>query len=283
MINASVIDALEQIDEHDTAKKLRDCATYVKITECPTCGAHITGANFCRQRTCMICAWRRQARFRVDMLRILDRLDKPDTAYRLITLTVRNCAYTDLGESLNDMLRGFSKLTQRAAWRKCVDGFVRGVEVTYNNEQRTWHPHIHIIALPKQYISIRKIRQLWIDIMHLDYNPQIDIRPITDKMAVAETLKYALKYNFTKDGLIDPQVLKIMMSALRNRRLISFGGIFKSVKAALKIEDIDKQDLTDSDYDNHPCKYCNSHVQDAIYQFDVSGGIYRLYNPYDFM
>lgn len=283
-INKKVIQSLKNLHEDKIAQKLEECASFVKISECSECGAHITGANFCRQRVCMVCAWRRQARFRVDMMKILEKIDKPDDSYRFLTFTIRNCEFDDLKETIDEMLKGFGKIVQRKVWKDCIAGYVRGTEVTFNEKKNEWHPHIHVIILPKKFVSINAIRNLWKEIMKMNYNPQVHIEKIKNKMAVAETLKYSLKYSFSdKGGNVNEKVLLEMMDAFKNRRLIAFGGIFKTVKAALKIEDIDKQDLTDNDFENHDCKYCNGRITEEIYRFDVTGGIYKLYNPFEFL
>jgi len=283
-INKKVIESLKNLHEDKMAQKLEECASFVKISECSECGAHITGANFCRQRVCMVCAWRRQARFRVDMLKILEKIEKPEDSYRFLTFTVRNCEFEDLKKTIDEMLEAYRKMIRRKAWRDCINGYVRGMEVTYNEKQNTWHPHIHVIVLPKKFVSINEIRNLWKEILNLNYNPQVNIEKIKNRMAVAETLKYSLKYSFSdKQGEVNEKVLAEMMNALKNRRLIAFGGIFKTIKAALKIEDIDKQDLTDNEFESHDCKYCHGRITEEIYRFDVTGGIYKLYNPFEFL
>lgn len=65
-------------------------------------------ARFCRVRHCPICQWRRslmwQARFYQSLPKIV--AEYPDARWLFLTLTVRNCPITELGDTLTVMKCG---------------------------------------------------------------------------------------------------------------------------------------------------------------------------------
>ncbi|MFO5558388.1 protein rep, partial [Klebsiella pneumoniae] len=74
---------------------------------------------FCRVLHCPVCEWRRalmwQARFYQSLPRIV--ADYPDARWMFLTLTVRNCAIGELGETLNRINMAFQRLKDRKEFR----------------------------------------------------------------------------------------------------------------------------------------------------------------------
>ena len=50
-----------------------------------------------------------------------------------------------LQQSIADLRKYFKKLRQTPAWKKRVIGGAYVLEITYNTEEKLWHPHLHII------------------------------------------------------------------------------------------------------------------------------------------
>ena len=63
-----------------------------------------------------------QARFYQSLPRIV--ADYPDARWMFLTLTVRNCAIGELGETLNRMNAGFQRLKDRKEFSQCRAGYV---------------------------------------------------------------------------------------------------------------------------------------------------------------
>ncbi|MDK6280879.1 protein rep, partial [Escherichia coli] len=88
-------------------------------------------ARFCRVRHCPICQWRRslmwQARFYQSLPKIV--AEYPDARWLFLTLTVRNCPITELGDTLTVMNAAFQRLKDRKEFRGVL-GWVRTTEVT---------------------------------------------------------------------------------------------------------------------------------------------------------
>ena len=81
MYNQTVINWLYDIGEPQKAANIAACATYIGITNINGY-AQIVKSNFCRERLCQICAWRRQSKFVAQMFPIIEKLSTE--VYRFI-------------------------------------------------------------------------------------------------------------------------------------------------------------------------------------------------------
>ncbi|MGD7042886.1 protein rep, partial [Klebsiella pneumoniae] len=88
-------------------------------------------AHLCRVRLCPVCQWSRslmwQARFYQSLPRIV--ADYADSRWMFLTLSVRNCAIDELGETLSRMKTAFQRLKERKEFRP-VQGWIRTTVVT---------------------------------------------------------------------------------------------------------------------------------------------------------
>ena len=199
--NRHVIDFFDSIKEHERADNIRHCGDHVGITTIDGV-AKIVKADFCRERLCYVCAWRRQARFMAQMFPVIDLLCKQGFQFLFATLTIKNKSYTELQSAIDALMMGYEKLRHRRKVARGWAGMVRSVELTYNSKQDSFHPHIHILIAVRPeyfnrndlYISQVELAEIWRDCLGVEYIPVVDIRKVdsTDKACV-ETLKYSLK------------------------------------------------------------------------------------------
>lgn len=211
---------------------------------------HITGANFCKQRLCPVCNYRRSTMMWHKINEIVSLF--PDNEFLLVTLTVRNCKDTELNKTINHLLDSFHRITCRRTWKKNFKGYVRGLEITYNAKKNTYHPHIHILILASDeyfksdYVDIHTLRKWWKESANLNYFVQVNIKKVKKKeKAVAEVAKYAVKMSDILKNDISEQRLRatqVVASCINGRRLISTGGYITKAARILKIS-------LDDDYD----------------------------------
>lgn len=227
----------------------KNCATDLWIDEET---GQITGANFCKQRLCPVCNYRRSTMLWHKVSNVI--CDIPNEKL-LITLTVKNCSGDNLKNTIDEILESFHRLTSRRMWKKNIVGFIRGLEITYNAHEDTFHPHIHILAIASKnyfkedYIDIFTLRKWWTESARLNYYVQVDIRKVTttDK-AVAEVVKYAVKMADILHQDADEKRLRAtqtLASCIVGRRLISTGGIIKKLAKAKNICIDDEIDLSE--------------------------------------
>ena len=217
-------------------------------------------ARFCRVRHCPVCQWRRSMMWRAKFFKALPAVqDKyPTGRWLFLTLTVRNCALTDLRQTLQSMNAAWQRLIQRKGFPAL--GFIKSVEVT-RGKDRSAHPHFHCLLLvpagyfSRGFISQAKWTELWKSCLKADYNPVIDVRAVKDKSpalnatldtgngalmkAICETLKYTVKES---DLIADPDWLQELTRQLHKTRAIAIGGVLKEF-----LSDEDPEDLINGD------------------------------------
>lgn len=241
------------------ALRLRSCADFLTYNILPNGKKTLKTANFCRVRLCPICTWRRSLKVFSQVENILSAVNEP-MSYLLLTLTVRNCISTELSETLDKLILGFNLFSKYTDFKRAIKGWYRGVEVTHNLDDDTFHPHIHVLLAVKPsyftdkrtYISQAKWGEMWQKATRNDYIPRIDIRKCTENtaLAVAEVAKYAVKdseYIVPDDWDLTLDTVRVLDKALNNRRFIAFGGLFKALHKQLNLDDTETGDLVHTD------------------------------------
>lgn len=261
-------------------------------------------ANFCRDRLCPMCAWRRSYKIFGQVSQIMNVIGS-DYDFLFLTLTVPNCSADELVSTLNSMSTAWLNLIRYKRVKTILRGFFKALEITYNKAVDTYHPHIHaVLAVPKNYFISRDYikRDEWLSLWRKSMkNPritQVDIRKAKDKRdlklgdtavntlssAVAEIAKYAVKsssYLFfdeklLKNGVYLPneeltdKVVSVLVPALAGRRLCSFGGCFLKAHQALQLDDAEDGDLIHIDGE------LRSDIALQIYRYGWSCGTYKL-------
>lgn len=247
-------------------------------------------ANFCRDRLCPMCAWRRSYKIFGQMSKIMNLLGN-SCRFLFLTLTVPNCEPEDLNETLDKMMHAWSKLVRRSRFRRSVLGFFRALEITRNRFNGTYHPHFHVVLAvsPKyfkddRYISRDEWLRMWQQSMNDDSITQVDVRTMRDKVtgdvsaqalasAVAESAKYAVKaadYVFSGNSALMDSIVSTLSGALYHRRLTALGGVFKSAWLSLGLDDPEDGDLVHLDDSVREDLAC------MIVRYEWSAGAYKL-------
>lgn len=218
----------------------------------------LRNASFCRVRYCTVCAWRKSLMWKARFLTALPGLQAayPDARWIFLTLTVRNCAVTDLRAQLGLMADAWRRLLKRPEFEP-VTGFIKTTEVT-RGAGGTAHPHFHVLLMVpprmlggRSYVTQKRWTELWREVMRLDYDPMVDVRVVKPKPggdpadalkhAAAETLKYSTK---PADLTADPAWTVEMTKQTHKLRFVATGGELKKV---LSEADESDQDLIQGD------------------------------------
>lgn len=221
----------------------------------------LQAAEFCRDRLCPMCSWRKSLVTFSQLSDIMLRIDATTDGLVpiFLTLTMMNCGSSDLADCISRELRAWSRMVtskhRRKPWRIAV-GWFRALEITYNKKDGTWHPHIHAILLvepdyfenPDKYIDQREWEAEWQWALGVDYKPRVDVRTIkgSQAKAIAEVAKYTVKpgeWLDLDDGDGTDERVELLARVLKGRRLTAFGGLMKETRKALKQEDAETADL----------------------------------------
>jgi len=172
-------------------------------------------ADFCHDRWCPACG-----RMRADLVagNVFAALHRQPA--RLVTLTVRS---TDrpLKDQLTRMYASFRRLRQLPLWKRCVQGGVAVLELTYNEQTNRYHPHLHCLT-HGLYMPQADLARDWL--RSTGDSNIVDIRMVNSNEAAS---KYVSKYLAKPvDHAIyhSQNALREAIEALRGvKQLITFG------------------------------------------------------------
>lgn len=247
------------------ASRVSDCGSFLEFYVTHGGRKRLKRANFCKDRLCPMCNWRRSLKIFSQVSSVMDVLENSGFQFIFATFTIRNCSAEDLPSAISQLMDGWRYMYHKhKRVMKVVKGAFRSLEVTRNAKTGCFHPHLHIIFAvnssyftSRQFISQREWSLIWKECCGLDYVPVVDVRRITDKGgkglsgAVAEVAKYAVKSVDYLTGDV-PQMAGTVLTYLRslsNRRLCSFVGCFQKVRKALNLDDVETGDLVFVDGD----------------------------------
>ncbi|WP_338429191.1 protein rep [Streptococcus thermophilus] len=235
-------------------------------------------AYFCKNKLCPMCNWRRSMKYSYQTSRIVDEAIKqePKGRFLFLTLTVKNVEGKALNSTISQLTKSFDRLFRRAKVKKNLLGYLRSVEVTHNENDNTYHPHIHVLMMvrpsyfqsKKDYITQKEWSDMWSQSLKVDYVPMIDIRTVKEtgkglRGAVLETAKYPTKP--IKLDVENKQVVDDLYNGLYRKRQLGYGGLFKTIKKQLTpiVAHIERYDALEENadrvreiinYDTRNCK-----------------------------
>jgi plasmid rolling circle replication initiator protein Rep len=287
----SVADTYERLGKIDKAYlgkayRIRNCGTYLEYLQRKENKDLVRGknslrlkdANFCRERLCVMCGWRRSKKIYAQVSKVMNKaLENKEYKFIFLTLTCKNVEGSEMSGNIDNMFYAFNKLFKRKQVEKAVKGWFRALEVTHNLEKEslsydTYHPHFHIILMvnksyfnkPEQYLSQANWTNLWQESLEVDYIPIVNVKTfktINNKAiekSIAEAAKYTVKSNDyivrLENGEIDEQMtdasVLILDRALKGRRLVAFGGELRKIQKELKLDDLEKGNLIKNNDDD---------------------------------
>lgn len=253
--------------DHHRHVRIFNCGSFLEFAVSSTGDMRLVRADYCKDRMCPACQRRRSLKVFHEVLAVVSemRSQRPNTEFMLLTLTIPNVPADNLSDALTRILKGWQKLMQRKEVKAALLGWFRSLEVTYSQKRDDYHPHIHALLgvsrgyFGKNYITQPRWLELWQEAMQDDSITQVDIRKVrpnpkrkdsTDiEASAAEVAKYATKPGDYIKRIDDDHyqankaVVQTLADALKGRRLQQVGGEFKKIKAQLKLEDVESDEV----------------------------------------
>ncbi len=284
--NEKLHDLIKSHVSDKTLKRICECGgTIMMIANATLEKQKIDFANFCGNRFCPFCNWRKA---RKDGLIISVLMKYIQIEYKkdfiFLTLTTPNVSADELEDEIKNYNKSFKKMMERKEVKQVVKGYVRKLEVTYDGNQKitkdlykikkeyckkrglkvgndnptydTYNPHFHvIIAVDKSYFKSRNYikRNRWLELWRESTGnsniTQVDVRKIDDfkeDTSVLEIAKYSAK---DSDLLHSEDVFDVFYKSLKGKRLLSFNGLFKDAMTKYKAKELDQyKDVDDTEY-----------------------------------
>lgn len=253
------------------AERLRNCGTYQEygVHELPDGSLlrQLVRINSCKGRMCPTCQ-------RIKSLSLFHQLKelvceavqrRPKDQALLVTLTTKNVPGEALSGEIDRQLAAFKKLIRRKAMACVVTGWWRTLEVSRNPVTGEFHAHIHVLLFVRPeyfrrasglYIDQKNHEwgKLWQACLGVDYVPHVDVRQVkgvgggrlteAGRKALLEVTKYVTKPGTLCELVddrwhVDAEVLRAVDFAVDGRRLVSMGGILRTIAHELNQPDPD--------------------------------------------
>lgn len=215
----------------DKGNHLKQCGTRLFFK-----GRELVAANFCRERVCPMCQYRRSMKLFAEMLRCAEAMEKDGYRFLHLVLTVPNCESEKLAETVDKLYLSFRKFWGYKRVKKAFKGALRALEVSFNAEMRTFHPHLHVlVAVRKSYFNDTKyylkhdyLRALWAQACGSEQLFQVSVQAVKagDWQGVAEVTKYCVKpFDYTTDSSAGLAILEALGYTLKGRRFLQKYGV----------------------------------------------------------
>jgi len=217
----------------------------------------LQGGNFCENRFCPMCSWRQAKKDALKISICMKHIElEHDKTFIFLTLTAPNVSAENLVDEINRYNYAFKKLMLKKEIKPVNKGYIRKLEITYNDKNNIYHPHFHVVIAvnhsyfkSRDYIKQEKWLYLWQEVMD-DYTiNQVDVRKMKKneaKKEVSEIAKYAAK---DSDMMINQNVFDNFYNALKGRQILTYNGLFKDANKLYKQGILDKyKEVDETEY-----------------------------------
>ena len=248
--NQAVLPFISKHVSAGTRERIKDCGGWLQMAATRDLEKKkVHRANFCKNRFCPMCSWRKSKKEAVQVKTLMQYIrGESKKAFILLTLTAPNVKADKLRDEITKFNEAFKRLTKRKEILPVIKGYVRKLEVTYNEKRDDYHPHFHcILAVNKSYFSDRTYLSqaqwlnLWREAMRDSTITQVDLRRVKEdphdiNKDVQQVAIYSAK---TVDLTASQEVFDVLYKALTGRQLLTFNGLFKDATKLYKAKELD--------------------------------------------
>lgn len=151
-------------------------------------------------------------------------LGREQMALRYVVLSERNSK--DVAEGMALLWASWSRLRRSVRWKRKVQGCIVALEVTFNRDENTWHPHLNVI-FEGEYFPQEELRQLWIEATQ--HRGEIVWISAVDQGTTREMIKYVTKI---ADLIGNADALDKLLTAVHKKRFVRTYGSFYGLSVA---------------------------------------------------
>lgn len=275
---------------YKTLNRVKTCSDFMQhLTNSDMSVRKVHRSNSCGNRFCPICTWNKAKKDAIMLSVLMQAIrEQEEQQFIFLTLTAPNVQGEQLKNEIDRFNHAFKKLFDRRNVKQVINGYVRKLEVTYNQERfitkemykrakdyydkrnlkegdnnpnyDTYHPHFHVIlSVNKSYFTSRDYLkqeiwlEMWRECMNDESITQVDIRKVrssekSEYGAVLEVAKYSAKSN---ELYASQSVFEIFYRALKGRQLLTFNGLFKEYVKKYKQGELDQYKKQDENEYTH--------------------------------
>lgn len=217
--------------------RISDCGTFLEfVSDKEYQNFKLTGANFCGNRFCPHCSFNKARKDAIEFDVLIKYIqEKFNYSFLFLTLTAPNVNGNFLDQEIRDYYKSIKRLFELKRVKNICKGYIRKLEVTYNSDKDTYHPHYHIlIAVNKSYFTDTKSylsRNDWLDLWQKskrDFSiTQLDIRKVKEKELFNSVLEISKYVSKDSNYLYSKEVFQVFYNALKGKQYYTFTGVFK--------------------------------------------------------
>ncbi|UXV43760.1 protein rep [Staphylococcus simulans] len=227
---------------------IKDCNTFLSFVADKTLQKKkLYKSNLCKNRFCPVCAWRKARKDALGLSLMMQYIKQEEQKeFLFLTLTTPNVKSDDLESEIKHYNQSFRRLSNRKKFKSIAKGYVRKLEVTYNQKRDDYNPHFHVLIAvnksyfkdTKSYISQKEWLNLWRDVTGIDEITQVHVQKIkqNNNKELYEMAKYSGK---DSDYLINQKVFDTFYKSLKGKQILVYSGLFKEARKKLKNGDLD--------------------------------------------
>jgi hypothetical protein len=157
-LQAELGEAMRHTNYSHLADRLLTChRKYFRHKRCDRGHDWASAQDSCGLRICPHCSARRAQVLAGRFERLLD--DKQDQRYAVFA--ERNVDQGCLDQGISSLWRSWARLRHSPQWKAKVRGCLAVLEVTYNQQENTWHPHLNVL-MEGDYFPFEELNQAWV-------------------------------------------------------------------------------------------------------------------------
>ena len=233
--------------------RVKSCSNYFTAVADRTLEkSKIVKAIRCRDKFCPVCQKIKSTKNALAIEAMYNYLrDTTKLNYLFITLTAPNIKSNELNKELLSYSKSFERMIKTKKIEKINKGYIAKLEITYNFEEDTYHPHYHILMAvpsyyfknPDYYLKQNEWLEIWQKAKRDKNITQVDVRKVQNKnidgisSEVLELAKYMAK---SADYFNSLDVFETYYNETHKKRFMRYGGLFKESLKEFKKGNLNK-------------------------------------------
>lgn len=184
---------------------------------------------------------------------------------KYLVLSMQNCQIDELKKGIKDLFAALKRLRHSQLWSG-VRGALAVLEVTYNERERTWHPHLNVV-FDGPYIPKPELNAAWL--RSTKGRGCITWIERADGGTVCELLKYITKL---EDFVHVPEAVEHFLTSTPDGHFIRTYGCLYGKKLKKELEQLEKELEQEGGEEEHEessqvCPDCGTREIEKVYIF----------------
>ena len=233
----------------DYMNRISDCGTFLEfISDEEYQNFKLSGANFCGNRFCPHCSFNKSRKDAIEFDVLIKYIkEKYNYSFLFLTLTAPNVDGNLLDLEIRDYYKSIKRLFELKKVKNICKGYIRKLEVTYNSDKDTYHPHYHILIAvnnsyftdTKSYLSRNDWLELWQNSKRDSSITQLDIRKVKENELFNSVLEISKYVSKDSNYLFSKKVFEVFYAALKGKQYYTYTGVFKESHKLYKDNKLD--------------------------------------------